>query len=194
MTTDESPLPSFEKLVGELSGPLFAYLRRMLGNSADADDLLQETLMRMASGLPGLERTAATRSWAFRIASNVAIDHIRRSKRASLVEFTEDHDLGDDRHARDVEDRLELDEMNSCVRQVIDSLTPDHRAAIVLFNLEGKSIAETAEILGISTVAAKVRLHRARKRLREALDRQCTYYTTEDGSTRCDRKAPSRNT
>jgi RNA polymerase sigma-70 factor (ECF subfamily) len=186
MSVPESPLPSFERLVGELSGPLFGYLRRMLGNGADADDLLQETLLRIARGLPKLEHSTAIRSWAFRIASNVAIDHIRKNKQASLVEFTDDEDRDD----TDEEDRLVLDEMNSCVREVIDGLPPDHRAAIVLFNLEGKSIAETAEVLGISTNATKVRIHRAKARLKEALNRECTYYVTPDGVTRCDRKNP----
>lgn len=183
MTTDEKPLPSFEQLVGELSGPLFGYLRKMLGNGADADDLLQETLMRIARSLPTLEKSAAVKSWAFRIASNLAIDHIRRNKRASLVEFTEEHDPDDQE-----EDRLVLDEMNSCVREVIDGLPPDYRAAIVLFNLEGKSVAETAEILGTSVGATKVRIHRAKQRLKEALNRECVYYTTPDGNIRCDRK------
>jgi RNA polymerase sigma-70 factor (ECF subfamily) len=183
MTSQEKPLPSLEQLASELSGPLFGYLRKMLGNGADADDVLQDTLMRMASSLPTLEKTTAVRSWAFRIASNLAIDHIRRNKRATLVEFTETDDPDDDQ-----EDGLVLNEMSACVREVIDGLPPDYRAAIVLFNLEGKSVSETAEILGISVGATKVRIHRARKRLRDALNRECTYYTTPDGTTRCDRK------
>lgn len=186
MATDETPLPSFEELVRELGGQLSGYLRRMLGNGADADDLLQETLLRIAGGLPRLERGAAVKSWAFRIATNVAIDHIRKHQRATLQEFTE----AEDRDDTDEEDLLVLDEMSSCVREVIDGLPPDHRAAIVLFNLEGKSLAETAQILGISVGATKVRVHRAKSRLREALDRECTFYTTIDGTTRCDRKKP----
>lgn len=187
MTESDKPILSFEQLVRELSRPLFGYLRKMLGNSADADDLLQETLMRIAGGLPKLEQGTAVKSWAFRIASNVAIDHIRKNKRASLVEFTDEEDRDD----TDEEDRLVLDEMNCCVREVIDRLPPDHRAAIVLFNLEGKSVAETAEILGISVGATKVRIHRAKARLKEALDQECIYYTTPGGVTRCDRRKPT---
>ena len=186
MTKDETPIPSFEQLVDELGKQISGYLRRMVGNTADADDLYQETLIRIASGLPRLEQSTAVKSWAFRIASNVAIDHIRKNKRVNLVEFTEEEDRDD----VDEEDRLVLDEMNSCVREVIDSLPPDYRAAIVLFSLEGRSIAEVSETLGISVGAAKVRIHRARARLREALDRECTYYTTSDGTIRCDRKTP----
>jgi len=185
MTTNGESVPSFEHLANELRRPLFGYLCRMVGNSADADDLLQDTLIRIANGLPMLEKSIAVKSWAFRIATNIAIDHIRKNKRASLVELNEDYD-----HDDKSEDRLVLDEMNSCIREVIDSLPPDDRAAIVLFNLEGKSISETAEILGISLGTTKVRIHRAKKRLKEAMDRECTYYTTLDGIIHCDRKKP----
>jgi RNA polymerase sigma-70 factor (ECF subfamily) len=142
--------------------------------------------MRIAVGLPGLKKRTAIKSWAFRIASNTAIDHIRKYQRAKLVEFADEVTPSDGNEI----DRLVLDEMNSCVRGVIDGLPPTYRAAIVLFNLEGKSVAETAEILGISLGAAKVRLHRARARLKESLDRECTFYATPDGVTHCDRKQP----
>jgi RNA polymerase sigma-70 factor (ECF subfamily) len=150
MTTNGEPVPSFEHLANELRRPLFGYLCRMVGNSADADDLLQETLIRIAGGLPKLGKSIAVKSWAFRIATNIAIDHIRKNKRAGLVELNEDYD-----HDDKSEDRLVLDEMNSCIRGVIDSIPPDDRAAIVLFNLEGKTISETAEILGISFAQQK---------------------------------------
>ena len=66
MPGPEPSPPSFERLVGELSGPLFGYLCKMLGNRADADDLLQEALMRIARGLPNLKEGAAVKSWAYR--------------------------------------------------------------------------------------------------------------------------------
>jgi RNA polymerase sigma-70 factor (ECF subfamily) len=150
MTIKGESAPSFKHLANELGRPLFGYLCRMVGNSADADDLLQETLIRIAGGLPKLGKSIAVKSWAFRIATNIAIDHIRKNKRAGLVELNEDYD-----HDDKSEDRLVLDEMNSCIRGVIDSIPPDDRAAIVLFNLEGKTISETAEILGISFAQQK---------------------------------------
>jgi RNA polymerase sigma-70 factor (ECF subfamily) len=78
--------------------------------------------------------------------------------------------------------------MNHCVRQVIDGLPPDHRAALVLHHLQGKTAAETAEILEISLANAKVRIHRAKARLREALENECDFYATDGGTLRCDRK------
>ena len=88
----------------------------------------------------------------------------------------------------DEEDRLILDEMNSCVREVIEGLPSAQRAAVVLFHLENRSIGEVAEILGVSGGAVKVRVHRARALLKEALGRECDFYVTRDGTTRCERK------
>lgn len=184
MSDHEEPLPSFERLVSDLGGRLLGFLRKMLGN--DAEDVYQETLMRIAVNLPSLQSRVALKSWAFRIASNAAIDHIRKHQRVDLVELEET--------ARTTEsdpiDRLVLDEMNLCVREVIDRLPPTYRAAIVLFNLEGMSVADTAEILHVSPGATKVRLHRARARLEQELGRECSFYTSADGRTRCDRKQP----
>jgi RNA polymerase sigma-70 factor (ECF subfamily) len=180
--------PSFEELVFKLSPQLTAYLRRMLGNASDADDLLQETLVRIARNLPSFEGRSSAKNWAYRIATNVAIDFLRKTKRICEDELSDVSDVSE----FDEEDRLVLDEMNDCVRQVIDGLSPDFRAALVLYNLQGKSVAETAEILEISLSLAKVRIHRGKAKLREALGKKCEFYTGPEGNVRCDRKTPAR--
>ena len=177
---------SFENLAEELSPPLLGYLRRMVGHSADAEDLLQETLIRISRGLPRFEQRSKARTWAYRIATNVAVDYLRKTGKGRFVEFVDSHEPVD----FDEEDRLVLDEMNDCIRGVIDKLPPDYRAALILFNLQGKSVAETAKIVGISVPAAKIRIYRARERLREALNRTCDLYRTTGGDLRCDRKQP----
>jgi RNA polymerase sigma-70 factor (ECF subfamily) len=182
----DKPIPSFEELSAQLGPRLAAYLARISGSEADADDLLQETLMRIARALPEFEGRSSPKNWAYRIATNVAIDFLRKADRGQVVEFGE----SEERSEVDDEDRLILEQMNDCVRGVIDGLPPDHRAALILFNLEGRSVAETAQILDISVAAAKVRLHRARARLKEALSRQCTFYASDEGNLRCDRKGP----
>jgi RNA polymerase sigma-70 factor (ECF subfamily) len=180
-------IPSFEELAVELGPQLTAYLARMTGSDADADDLLQETLMRIARALPDFEGRSSPKNWAYRIATNVAIDFLRKTKKADFIEFGPN----EDRSEVDEEDKLVLEGMNECVRGVIDGLPPDYRAALILFNLEGRSVAETAQILEISVAATKVRLHRARARLKEALNRECTFYATDGGNLRCDRKRPA---
>lgn len=182
----DEAVPSFEELAFKLGPQLAAYLTRMTNNPADGDDLLQETLVRIARGLPQFEGRSSIKNWAYRIATNVAIDFIRKTSKVGFEEFGQDEDVSD----LDEEDRLVLDEMNECVRGVIDELPPDYRAALVLFNLQGKSVAETAQILDISVATAKIRIHRGKKRLREALNNQCEFYSTAEGNIRCDRKNP----
>jgi RNA polymerase sigma-70 factor (ECF subfamily) len=91
----------------------------------------------------------------------------------------------------EIDQRLVVDEMNSCVREVIDSLPEDYRTALVLHDLEGHTAAQVAEIAGCSLATAKIRIHRARRRLKEALDQECRFYRDEDNVFRCDRKADS---
>jgi len=164
------------------------YLTRYVGDPAVAEDLLQETLIRIARGLPGFEGRASVKTWALSIATRVAADHFRQPvNRVHIVEVDESKDVPD--RDRNVDQQLVIDEMNACVRQVIDSLPVDYRAALVLHDLEGLTAEQTAEISGCSLPTAKIRIHRARLRLREALQEQCTFYHDSDKVLRCDRKS-----
>lgn len=177
----------FEDVAQELSGPLRRYLERLVGNRATADDLLQETLLKIARGLPEFEGRSSVKTWAFTIATRVATDHFRRPQtRARMVEIDETEPA----HVLDAEidQRLVIDEMSGCVREVIDSLPEDYRAAVVLHDLEGQTAAQVAEIAGCSLATAKIRIHRARRRLKDALDQECSFYRDEDNIFRCDRK------
>ena len=189
--TDSDTL-TFDDIAAKYSKPLLAYLVRMTRDSADAHDLLQEALIRIARELPKLRSPEAVKGWAYRIATNVAIDHLRKSGKVQFVEFDGETDSSE----IDAEEELVVDEMNECIRGVIDRLPPDYRAAIVLSNLQGLSVAETAEIMGTSVTAAKVRIHRAKAKLREALNQECDFYRSESGNLRCDVKqgcAPPRS-
>ena len=186
MDSDTSQ-PVFEDIAHELSGPLRRYLERLVGNRATADDLLQETLLKIARALPDFEGRSSIKTWAFTIATRVATDHFRRPhSRARMVEIDETGPA----HVLDAEfdQRLVIDEMSSCVREVIDSLPEDYRTALVLHDLEGLTAAKVAEIAGCSVATAKIRIHRARKRLKQALDQECKFYRDEDNVFRCDRK------
>ncbi|MCG6924466.1 MAG: hypothetical protein LJF30_04020 [Acidobacteria bacterium] len=81
--------------------------------------------------------------------------------------------------------------MSDCVRGVIDSLPADYRTALVLHDLQGLTAAEVADVAGCSLATAKIRIHRARHRLREALKQECTFYRDNENEFRCDRKAGS---
>lgn len=176
---------AFEDVVEELSEPLRRYLERLVGNRATADDLLQETLLKIARALPGFEGRSSVKTWAFAIATRVATDHLRRPQnRARIVDIDEITPVGDP----ETEQKLVIDEMSTCVREVIDTLPEDYRTAVVLHDLEGQTAAKVAEIVGCSLATAKVRIHRGRRRLQQALNDECRFYRDEDNVFRCDRK------
>ncbi len=181
------PPPPFEQVAEELSGPLLRYLSRYVGDRDLAEDLLQETLIRISRGLPGFAEKSELKTWAFSIATRVAADHFRKpANRVSIVDVADLPEPSDSE--RSLEQGLVIDEMNACVRKVIDSLPEDYRAALVLHDLEGMTAADIAEISGCTVATAKIRIHRARARLAEALQRECDFYRDGDGVLRCDEK------
>ena len=85
---------SFEGVTQELSNPLRRYLERLTGNHATAEDLLQETMVKIARGLPGFEGRSSVKTWAFSIATRVATDHFRRPEfKAKIVDVDETTNL-----------------------------------------------------------------------------------------------------
>jgi RNA polymerase sigma-70 factor (ECF subfamily) len=184
----ESTRHAFEDVAEELSGPLRRYLERLVGDRSTADDLLQDTLLKIARALPSFEGRSSVKTWAFTIATRVATDHFRQPQnRARMIDIDETGptlDAGTDQN-------LVVDEMNSCVREVIESLPEDYRTALVLHDLEGQTAAQVAGIAGCSVPTAKIRIHRARRRLKEALDQECRFYRDADNVFRCDRKQES---
>lgn len=183
---DEQPV--FEDLARELTQPIMRYLERYVGDRTVAEDLWQETLMRMHQGLSSFAGRSSIKTWAFSIASRVAADHFRHpARKTGIVELDEVAELSDTDRA--ICERLVVDEMNECVRQVIDSLPDAYRAALILHDLEGLSAEQISEICDCSVASAKIRIHRARLRLKEALKAQCEFYRDPDNVFRCDRKA-----
>jgi RNA polymerase sigma-70 factor, ECF subfamily len=132
----------------QLSEPLLRYLYRYAGDRAVAEDLRQETLLRIARGLPSFDGRASLQTWAFTIATRVAADHFRKpANRLSVVEFEEIAELPDLHPA--IDEQLIVDEMNACIRKVIDSLPEDYRAALVLHDLQGLTAIEVGESAGV---------------------------------------------
>lgn len=176
----------FEEAAAELSQPLLHYLEAFVGDRTTAEDLVQETLIRMSKGFDTFRGEATLKTWAFSIATRVASDHFRRPEnRLRIVGVDEAPDLPDPSAA--VEDVAVLKEMNTCIRQVIDSLPESYRAPLILHDLEGLSVAETAAICESHLPATKIRIHRARRRLEEALRAQCNLYHDSQNVLRCDR-------
>jgi RNA polymerase sigma-70 factor (ECF subfamily) len=160
----------------------------MVGDPMLADDLFQETSIKIAEGLPGFEGRSTLKTWAFRIAHRVCLDHFRKGgSKQTFLEFLEEEHAASE---PEQDEAIVIDEMNECIRDVIDSLPPDYRTALVLHDLEGLTAADVARVSECSLATAKIRIHRARKRLRAALQDQCRFYHDRDQVLRCDRKTP----
>jgi RNA polymerase sigma-70 factor (ECF subfamily) len=179
---------NFDKIARELAQSIFHFFERYVRNRQTAEDLLQETLMRMNKGLPSFAGYSSIKTWAFSIARRVAADYLRHPDRQiNLIQLDEAEELAgsdDEIHAR-----LSAGEMSDCIRSVIDRLPEAYRSALILHDIEGLSAEQTAEISECSVATAKIRIHRARLQLKKALENKCDFYRGEDGVFRCDRKA-----
>lgn len=135
-------------------------------------------------------------TWLYRIATNTAIDKFRSaSYKRSTESASFDDALGiDDQntligHGKSPTDQTVIrKEMSECVREFIDRLPTDYKTVILLSELEGFKNREIADILQISLDTVKIRLHRARAKLKEALDEGCDFYHDEHNILACDRK------
>ncbi len=141
----------------------------------------------MTKGAEGFDGRSSIKTWVFAIATHVAADYLRHPDRRAQIVDVDEAD-GRDAGADPVDERLISGEMNACLRDVIDSLPGDYRSALVLHELEEMSAAQVAEVLECSLATAKIRIHRGRVRLREALQRGCDFYRDGNDSLRCDRK------
>jgi len=115
--------PPLEEVTDALRGPLQRYLQRFVGDRALAEDLLQETLVRMSKGLDAFEGRSSVKTWAFKIATHTAIDQLRRSRRELPLVDIDETALGGNPEEEPGE-RLVVDEMNACLREEIAIACP----------------------------------------------------------------------
>lgn len=160
---------------------------RMCGNVHDAEETLQETFLNVLKALPQFEGRSRLSTWLYRIASNTCLMRRRReSSEPGFVAMDESPDDQNDEFAPRYfidwspkpEDVLLEDEMRQVLEEAIGQLPPTLRIVFIWRELESMSTQETAEILDISEGTVKVRLHRARLKLREIL----SGYFSERGS------------
>lgn len=177
----------FEAAAREVSRAVLDYLVRYVGDPCVAEDLLQETLIRMNKGLARFEGRASLKTWAFSIASRVAADYLRHPERQIQVVELDEAEVGPD-PAAGVDERLVIGEMDACIRRTIDTLPDSYRTALILHDLEGLTAEQVADVGDCSLATAKIRIHRARQRLKDALASRCTFYRDQDAVFRCDQK------
>ncbi len=199
-----SPLPepahsqAFTNIFEAYQRPIYHYLLRMTQDQAVAEDLTQETFIRVHAGLPGFRGEASLATWVYRIATNVSLDHFRRKSTVqdevtgSLEAVDTDQAGLADSEAIAPDQEAARSEMSACVQDFVGQLPPDYRAALVLHDLQGMTNGEIADVLGVSLDTVKIRLHRARVKLRAALNSGCDFAHDERNVLVCEQKAEDR--
>ena len=155
-------------LFWELLEPEYAeaisFCRKLMGERDGGDDLFQDALVLALTRLKSLRDQSAFRPWLYRIMVNCFRSEVRRpwwKRRATLTDETVSGLVGNDPETAHAARRW--------LERAFRALTPDDRAMVILYELEGWPVAELAELYGRSEGAVKVRLHRARRKMKDAL-------------------------
>jgi RNA polymerase sigma-70 factor (ECF subfamily) len=159
---------AFEQLVSRHYNALFGLAFFLTGERADAEDIVQETLLAAYQRLSGFEARSSFKTWASRILVNQAARHHRSRKvreRVTPLKLSEESRAILSGKAQ----ATNANEIRLDVLQVLETLTPEHREVIVLRELEGMSYAEIAEVLNIPEGTVESRLFRARQEMKELL-------------------------
>lgn len=169
---------------------IYRYLLRMVKNSAEAEDLTQETFLRAYRRRESLRDPDAVRGWLYRIATHACLDRLRQRKPQVSIE--------DRACARQMESRTsdapsaleirERKETSICVQRCLDFLPDHYRAVILLHEAQSLTAPEIAELLGLSVATVKIRLHRARRTLQKVMQCGCAISSDERGVPVCEPK------
>lgn len=194
----------FSNIHDKFHQKIHRYLERMVGKN-DAEDITQEVFVKINDGLKDFKGKSSLSTWIYRIATNTALDRIRsrsfqeKAQQVSLGEPSsadEGEGGGIDIEETSISAEREAirNEMNDCIREFVDRLPQDYRTVIILSEIKDLKNQQIADILGISLDAAKIRLHRARARLKAEFEAGCDFYHDEDGKLACDRRNSEKKT
>ncbi len=180
--TQRGDMAAFGQLIAKYQDKVFNTCWRMCGHHEDARDLTQEAFLRALESMASFRRKSGFYTWIFRIAVNLAISHRRKEKRAVAVSldgtdsgWTEGTQAGgllsrvSNPSDCEPDAPVRSSETQQFVLQALGELEEDHRAVVVLRDIESFDYREIAEILDVPTGTVKSRLHRARMALRGKL-------------------------
>lgn len=158
---------AMERVLEAVAPSIRRFAVGMCKNDADADDVVQDALLSIATKLDTFEGRSALATWAFTLARTACSRRRRglKNQPAEGADVLESHASG----ARSPEERAASEETNAIVARALDGLPEDYRMVLLLRDGEGLTAPEAATIIGVSVDALKSRLHRARSALRDAL-------------------------
>jgi RNA polymerase sigma-70 factor (ECF subfamily) len=160
---------ALEELVRRTHRSVYTCALRLVGNPDDAADVTQDVYLRVVRKLGGFRHEASFTTWLNRVTTNVAMSALKRRTRRIAVEgATAPPDTRD--LAPDPSERAEMVALARRLEQLVAQLPETQRQVLVLRDIYGQSTDEVADAMGISTGAVKVRLFRARERLKAELE------------------------
>ncbi len=160
---------AFEELVRSTSTETYTLAYRLVGDEDDARDVVQEAYLRAYRGISRFRGDDRFTTWMYRITANCAVTHLERRRRHRHEELADDAPLADHCAERDPQARADVGALRDELTQALQELPPRLRAVVVLRDVYDLRHEDIAAELGITETAAKVRLHRARARLRARL-------------------------
>lgn len=165
----EGQMPDWGDLVAEHADDVYRLAYSLAGNRQDAEDLTQDTFMRVFRSLKSY-RPGTFRGWLHRITTNLFLDMVRHRSTVRMEALPEDYErvAGQQPGPERV---FELNHLDPALRRALDDLSPEFRVAVVLCDGLDLSYEEIADTLGLKMGTVRSRIHRARAQLREALDR-----------------------
>jgi RNA polymerase sigma-70 factor (ECF subfamily) len=162
--------PSWEDIVREHGDRVYRLAYRLAGNQHDAEDITQETFIRVFKSLANYQ-PGTFEGWLHRITTNLFLDMVRRRSRLRMEGLPEDTDrlVGDDPSPEEIFSQTHLD---PDLQAALDELAPEFRAAVVLCDVEGLSYEEIGATLNVKLGTVRSRIHRGRQALRSSLERR----------------------
>ena len=160
---------AFDELVKATYADAYTLAFRLTGNEEDARDVVQDAYLRAYKGVKRFRGDAQFSTWMYRIVANCASTHLAKRSRTRQEPLDDEAPLIDERAEVDPELRADASLARDQVTAALGELPPKLRAVIVLRDIYDLPHEAIADELGISEAAAKVRLHRARRKLRERL-------------------------
>jgi RNA polymerase sigma-70 factor (ECF subfamily) len=168
----------FARLVERYSGLIYRLASKMVENPQDAEDVLQVTFIKALRGLPKFDGRSSLSTWLYRIATNESLMLLRRNKRVTIsIDEPIQTEEGEQDPMQIVdfccmpENELMSVEARAVMDHAVENLPLSLRSVFLLRDIEGLTTLETAETLGLSEMAVKTRLSRARLRLRDLLSK-----------------------
>jgi RNA polymerase sigma-70 factor (ECF subfamily) len=163
---------AFDELVRQSFTDTFTLARRITGNEEDARDVVQDAYLRAWRGIGKFRGDAQFSTWMYRITANAAVTHVKRRRRQRAEPLDEVNEPADLRLESQPAALAETGEALDRLAAALDELPSKLRSVVVLKDVYDLPHDAIAEELGITVTAAKVRLHRARRKLRDVLDEE----------------------